>query len=106
MLLLPLWIIHVLSQIMASLQTSTYSLQFLYINKFGEHKIATAICEEEIQLSPRAGGNQGKCISRDPSGGPAAPSPGHTVPLPIPNLNGKCDCVDVVVWYHNKCVPA
>lgn len=90
----PLWIIHVLSQIMESLQASTYSLQFLYINKSGQHKIATAICEEEIQLGPRAGGNQGKCVPRDPTVVPTTPTPAHTtVTLPISNLNGKCDRV-------------
>lgn len=90
-LFLPLWIIH--PQIMESLQASTYSLQFLYINKFGQHKVATAICEEEIQLSPRMGGNQGKCIPKDPTVAPTTPTPAHTtVALPIPNLNGKCDC--------------
>lgn len=90
-LFLPFWIIHVLSQIMESLQASTYSLQFLYINKSGQHKIATAICEEEIQLSPRAGGSQGKCIPRDPTGVPPTKPPAHTTgALPISNLNGKC----------------
>lgn len=87
-------LINVLSHIMASSQASTYSLQFLYINDFGQHKIATAICEEEIQLSPRTGGSQGKCIPKDPTRAPPTPPPPHTtVALPIPNLNGKCDHV-------------
>lgn len=103
-----LWLILFLpSQIMESLQASTYSLQFLYINKFGQHKVATAICEEEIQPSPRTGGIRGKCVPKDPTVAPTIPTPAHpTVAQPIPNLNGKCDCVHLVVWYHNKCMPA
>ncbi|XP_056877272.1 uncharacterized protein LOC130518575 [Takifugu flavidus] len=81
-LIVPLTGCHV--KHLATCNASTYSLQFLYINKFGQHKIATAICEEEIQLSPRTGGNQGKC-PRDPAGAPAAPPPAGA--LPIPNLN-------------------
>lgn len=89
-LVLPSWLIQVLSQILESLQASTYSLQFLYINKFGQHKVATAVCEEEIQLSPRAGGNRGKCIPKHPTVMPTT-STQTTVSQSLPKLNGKCE---------------
>lgn len=102
-LLLPLWLINVSSQIMESLQASTYSLQFLYINKFDQHKVATAICEEEIQPSPRAGGNRGKCVPKDPTIAPTTTTPPPaTAAQSLPNLNGKCERVHWVVRCQTK----
>lgn len=76
---------------MASLQASTYSLQFLY--KIEQLKVASAVCEEERQPSPRAGGTPGKCIPHPPTVAPttttartAAPT---TVLRSLPNLNGE-----------------
>lgn len=86
---------------MESLQATTYSLQFLY--KMNQLKIATAVCEEERQPSPRAGASPGKCVPQSSTVAPTATQP----PIPtrpatttaaqttvfhsLPNLNGECD---------------
>lgn len=71
---------------MQPLQASTYSLQFLY--KIDQLKIATAVCEEERQLSPRGGGGSpGTCIPYTTAAPTTAPP--TTAPQSLPRLNGE-----------------
>lgn len=81
---------HVLCQIMDWLQGSTYSLQFLY--KIDQLKIATAVCDEERQPSPRTGGSPGRCLPQSPTVAPTTTptTTAQTTVFPsLPNLNGE-----------------
>lgn len=89
-ILLSFAFLHVLSQ-----QATTYSLQFLYVNKIGQHKVATAICEEERQPSPRSGGSPLPCPLTT-TAVPITPSSTTaqiTVPQSLPDLNGESEHV-------------
>lgn len=75
------------------LQGSTYSLQFLY--KIDQLKIATAVCDEERQPSPRSGGVPGRCLPQSPTVAPTTTAQTTVFPS-LPNLNGERDPVPSV----------